>query len=160
MSAVTQERTRPLETPIEVPFGSIAADRADHELRTADANRLFYAGHAAAYDGSEHCIAQADLRELLAGILDRAIAAGPSIAPRTLDACGGTGNVSELLARRGIETTLADVPLDARPMARERPGESPPTVEGESTLPRHDGERGLMSSTPRDPPRRPWASRL
>jgi len=109
MSAVAQERTRPLKTPIEVPFGSVDGDREGRELRTADANRLFYADHAADYDGSEHCVAHADLRELLAGILDRAIAAGPSSAPRTLDACGGTGNVSELLARRGIETTLADV---------------------------------------------------
>lgn len=134
MSAVAQEPTQPLETPIAVPFGSVDAEHEGRELRTADANRLFYADHAAAYDGSEHCIAHASLRELLAGVLDRAIAVGPSSAPRTLDACGGTGNVSELLARRGIETTLADVSPEMLARWREKAawlGVTADTVEGE-----------------------------
>lgn len=97
------------EKPVESPTAASEHHSHGGVLRTADANRIFYADHAAAYDGAEHCIAQADLREKLAAILARAIAAGSTADPRTLDACGGTGNVSELLARRGIATTLVDV---------------------------------------------------
>ncbi|MBA2522070.1 MAG: class I SAM-dependent methyltransferase [Solirubrobacterales bacterium] len=95
------------------PAAHMSADVTDASvsgpMRTADANRIFYADHAAVYDSHEHCVAHDGPRELLEGILIRAVAAGPSPKPRTLDACGGTGNVSELLAPRGIETTVADV---------------------------------------------------
>ena len=85
------------------------ADAVMPAIRTADANRLLYAEAADGYDSSEHCIAQAGVRRLLEELLDRAIAASGSPSPRALDACGGTGNVSELLARRGVATTLVDV---------------------------------------------------
>ena len=106
-------------------------------MRTADANRLLYAELAGEYDHSEHCIAQAGVRRLLDELLDRAIAALPAerrAAPRVLDACGGTGNVSELLARRGIATTLADVSPQMLTRWREkaaRIGIEAETVEGE-----------------------------
>ena len=119
MSAVA-EMTRPSEP--EAP------------MRTADANRLLYAETASDYDVCEHCIAHAGPRSLLEGILDRAIAAGPSERPRTLDACGGTGNVSELLAARGIETTLADVSPEMLARWREKAGRlgvAADAVEGE-----------------------------
>ena len=78
-------------------------------MSAADANRRFYADHAAGYDTFEHCASREAPREQIAALLDRAIAACSTDAPRTLDACGGTGNVSELLARRGISTTVADI---------------------------------------------------
>lgn len=79
------------------------------ELTAPEANRLLYADHAAIYDETEHCIAKERMRELLDGVLGRALAAVGTERPLVLDACGGTGNVSELLARRGITTTVADV---------------------------------------------------
>jgi 2-polyprenyl-3-methyl-5-hydroxy-6-metoxy-1,4-benzoquinol methylase len=106
-------------------------------MRTADANRLLYADLAGEYDHSEHCIAQAGVRQLLDGLLDRAIAALPAerrAAPRVLDACGGTGNVSDLLARRGITTTLADVSPQMLARWRDKAaqlGVEADTVEGE-----------------------------
>ncbi len=103
-------------------------------MRTADANRLLYAESAGDYDGSEHCIAQAGVRRLLEELLDRAIAASDSPTPRALDACGGTGNVSELLARRGVGTTLVDVSPQMLALWQEkaaRIGAQAETVEGE-----------------------------
>lgn len=79
------------------------------ELTAPEANRLLYADHAAIYDETEHCIAKGRVRDLLDGILTRALAAADAERPLVLDACGGTGNVSELLGRRGITTTVADV---------------------------------------------------
>lgn len=79
------------------------------ELTAPEANRLLYADHAAIYDETEHCIAKGQMRELLDGILGRALDASGEERPLVLDACGGTGNVSELLGRRGITTTVADV---------------------------------------------------
>lgn len=105
MSAVAAR----LEEEFEVPFGAPGASTADVAMTASDANRLFYAEHAAAYDREEHCVAREAPREFLAALLDRAIAASGTSSPRTLDACGGTGNVSELLSRRGISTTVADV---------------------------------------------------
>lgn len=95
----------------EMPAGPVDAPATPDAMpmRTADANRLLYADHAAHYDSAEHCVHHEGPRRLLAGLLDRAVAASPSPTPATLDACGGTGNVSELLAHRGIESTLVDV---------------------------------------------------
>lgn len=103
-------------------------------LDTPEANRRFYADHAASYDSAEHCVAHAGARHLLEEILDRALEAAPSATPRTLDACGGTGNVSELLARRGIETTVADVSAEMLARWREKAaglGVAADTVEAE-----------------------------
>jgi ubiquinone/menaquinone biosynthesis C-methylase UbiE len=97
------------EKPITDAAPSAEAPLVGEQMRTADANRLLYAELAQSYDSSEHCIAHAQHRRQLEELLDRAIAAGPSSQPRSLDACGGTGNVSELLAGRGIQTTLVDV---------------------------------------------------
>lgn len=104
------------------------------ELSAPEANRLLYADHAAIYDETEHCIAQDRVRGLLEGVLDRALAAVGSDEPVVLDACGGTGNVSELLARRDITTTVADVSPEmlARWRAKaEQLGVEAETCEGE-----------------------------
>jgi 2-polyprenyl-3-methyl-5-hydroxy-6-metoxy-1,4-benzoquinol methylase len=81
----------------------------DAPMRAADANRAFYADHAVAYDSSEHCVAHDKAQRLLERVLADALAACATAEPRTLDACGGTGNVSTLLARRGVRTTVVDV---------------------------------------------------
>lgn len=121
---------RPMSEPAQVPTDPAGAAA----LRTADANRLLYEEHARDYDSSEHCIAQEPIRRMLDGLLDTAIAASAAAKPRALDACGGTGNVSELLARRGIETTLADVSPQMLTLWREkaaRLGVPADTFEGE-----------------------------
>lgn len=141
MNPVAQEKIEAIDPmePIRVSLGSKPADEAA-PLRTAEANRLLYSDHAKDYDSSEHCIAQEGPRRLLEGVLDRAIASitsitsAPTANPRTLDACGGTGNVSELLAHRGIETTLADISPQMLALWREkaaRLGVAAHTVEGE-----------------------------
>lgn len=104
------------------------------ELTAPEANRLLYADHAAIYDQTEHCIAKPQVRDLLDGILTRALDACGSEQPLVLDACGGTGNVSELLARRGITTTVADVSPEMLAQWRakaERLGIVTETLEGE-----------------------------
>lgn len=104
------------------------------EMRAAEANRRFYADHAADYDVTESIIAQQDQRERVDALLSRAIAACGSPKPRTLDACGGTGNVSELLAPRGIATTVADVSPEMLALWREKAatlGVPADTAEGE-----------------------------
>lgn len=80
----------------------------DQTLNAADANRIFYAELAESYDSSTHCYDDPLGRDLLDEILEKALnIVGQS--PKVLDACGGTGNVSELLARRGITTTITDI---------------------------------------------------
>lgn len=79
------------------------------ELSTPEANRLLYAEHASSYDETEHCIAHERVRSHLDALLEKAVATIGSDAPRVLDACGGTGNVSELLAADGIATTVVDL---------------------------------------------------
>lgn len=98
---------------VEEPLGEtsppLSGSPMPSAMRAADANRLLYAELAEDYDSAEHCVAHSRHRRRLEQLLDRALAAGSRQNPRTLDACGGTGNVSELLARRGIVTTLVDV---------------------------------------------------
>lgn len=86
-----------------------AGTRIHSEMSAAEANRVFYADYASKYDSVEHCATKAAPRQFLSELLGRAIGACSTVEPRTLDACGGTGNVSELLARRGISTTVADI---------------------------------------------------
>ena len=75
-----------------------------------DANREFYSSRAGIYDVEEHCASDSAPRELLAGVLSRALLLCPDrSAPAILDACGGSGNASEILAGLGYRTTVADV---------------------------------------------------
>src|SRR5262245_35588930 len=77
----------------------------------AEANRRFYARVADLYDTTESCVidplAQRDLESdlgYLLGLLNR-----PAGEIRALDACGGSGNVSLKLLRRGGHVTVADI---------------------------------------------------
>ena len=78
------------------------------ELTAAEANRRYYEQIAANYDETECCIARDSERAKLRGTLVIALQMlGDN--PRALDACGGSGNVSELLFESGVETVLVDL---------------------------------------------------
>lgn len=79
------------------------------KMSAATANRHFYSDYAATYDHVESCLSEPSARELLDRVLAEAARASRSSNPLTLDACGGTGNVSAVLSRQGITTTLVDV---------------------------------------------------
>jgi SAM-dependent methyltransferase len=78
------------------------------ELDAAEANRRFYRTIAAEYDEKELAVSNVRARALLERLLRRALSLlGPS--PAALDACGGSGNVSQLLVRMGARPVLVDV---------------------------------------------------
>jgi 2-polyprenyl-3-methyl-5-hydroxy-6-metoxy-1,4-benzoquinol methylase len=86
------------------------ADSVDHRA-VADANRRFYARTAHAYEATENCLVDRRKQALLERLLDDAVARsgrapGEMVA---LDACGGSGNVSMKLLRRGLAVTNVDV---------------------------------------------------
>ena len=75
----------------------------------AEANREFYASAARTYDISEDCVVDPGaptLRETLGFAVGRLKVAG---APRVLDACGGSGNVSLMLLQMGMRPITADI---------------------------------------------------
>jgi SAM-dependent methyltransferase len=83
----------------------------DEYRRIADANRYYYAASASRYDATENCVTDARLQQALENDLDHALALlrrEPSTV-RALDACGGSGNISLKLLRRGVDVTLVDV---------------------------------------------------
>jgi ubiquinone/menaquinone biosynthesis C-methylase UbiE len=78
------------------------------ELTPAEANRRFYRAFAEEYDHTEHCVVnprqQESLRLALLSALD---IVGNN--PRTLDACGGSGNVGLSMLELGIEPVVVDI---------------------------------------------------
>lgn len=84
---------------------------SDEYRRIAGANRRYYAASAAMYDATECCVTDARLQEALEADLDRALTlVGKDAADvRALDACGGSGNISLKLLRRGVDVTLVDI---------------------------------------------------
>ena len=77
-------------------------------MESVEANRRFYATVAAEYDQKEEAVANPRARALLRDSLQRSLALlGPE--PAALDACGGSGNVSELLAGMGVLPVVVDV---------------------------------------------------
>jgi ubiquinone/menaquinone biosynthesis C-methylase UbiE len=90
--------------------------------RIADANRRYYAAYASQYDATECCVSDARLQKGLENDLDEALALigkHPS-AIQALDACGGSGNVSLKLLRRGVDVTLVDVSADLQEIFRRK----------------------------------------
>jgi SAM-dependent methyltransferase len=77
-------------------------------LSAIEANRLLYRDLAPSYDETEACVIDARQHARLVAALDEALAAAPA-DPRVLDACGGSGNVAALLARRGLAAAVVDV---------------------------------------------------
>ena len=79
--------------------------------KVAEANRVFYAQNAAIYDSSETCVTDQEGQKILERDIDRVLEATgkqPSQI-RALDACGGSGNMSLKLLRRGVNVTMADI---------------------------------------------------
>ena len=77
-------------------------------MDAVEANRRFYETVAAEYDQKEEAVVNPRAQALLRDSLRRALElAGPD--PQVLDACGGSGNVSELLVGMGVTPVLVDV---------------------------------------------------
>jgi 2-polyprenyl-3-methyl-5-hydroxy-6-metoxy-1,4-benzoquinol methylase len=86
----------------------------------AEANRCFYSQRAALYDATEtptgaiQAMLEADIDRVLKVLGKR------QQEIRALDACGGTGNISLKLLRRGIQPTLADISPELLEIFREK----------------------------------------
>lgn len=77
-------------------------------MTAAEANRLLYSELAQSYDRVESCVVNSRQRRRLRDALDEALNAVPRTS-RVLDACGGSGNVSAILAGQGVVPTVVDV---------------------------------------------------
>lgn len=90
--------------------------------KIAEANRQYYAKTAQLYESSETCVTDRALQARLEGDLDDVLAlvGKPYAAVRALDACGGSGNVSLKLLRRGVSTVTCDISLDLLRLFQER----------------------------------------
>ncbi len=79
--------------------------------KIAEANRQFYAQTADLYEVSENCIHDKVLQAGLETDIDRIISLlGNQIGLlRALDACGGSGNISLKLLKRGVVVTHTDI---------------------------------------------------
>jgi SAM-dependent methyltransferase len=99
-------------------------------MRSAEANRLFYAQIAKDYATRVTCLPGSEDHDKLAGVLDYALPLLPRDAA-VLDACGGSGNASLALRARGVETTLVDVSPDMIAIYRRQAGEDADVVEAE-----------------------------
>jgi 2-polyprenyl-3-methyl-5-hydroxy-6-metoxy-1,4-benzoquinol methylase len=82
--------------------------QAAGNLTPAEANRRFYAENAELYDSTEACANSDHARRRLASALEHALVHLPGDA-RVLDAGGGSGNASLILAERGFDPLLVDV---------------------------------------------------
>jgi ubiquinone/menaquinone biosynthesis C-methylase UbiE len=79
--------------------------------KVAEANRQFYSQAAELYESTESCITNSSAQRALEIDLDRVLSvlALPVARISALDACGGSGNVSLKLLKRGVNVTLADI---------------------------------------------------
>jgi SAM-dependent methyltransferase len=88
-------------------------------MDAVEANRRFYETVAAEYDQKEEAVGNPRSRALLRDTLRRALdVVGPE--PAALDACGVSGNVSELLAGMGVLPVLVDVSPEMVELWREK----------------------------------------
>ncbi len=105
------------------------------ELRIdgVEANRRFYRTVAATYDEKEFAVANPRARSLLREALQQALSLVGS-DPAVLDACGGSGNASEMLVRMGVRPVLVDVSPEMLRLWRAKAGAlgiEPEVVESE-----------------------------
>jgi len=79
--------------------------------KIAEANRAYYSQTAGLYDATETCVQDEEVQGQLESDLDRVLAAvnKPVREVSALDACGGSGNISMKLLRRGAKVVLADI---------------------------------------------------
>lgn len=82
--------------------------------KVAEANRRYYAKTAHLYDATETCVTNVTIQQQLEQDLDTVLAliGKPPQAIRALDACGGSGNISLKLLRRGVPTVTCDISID------------------------------------------------
>ncbi|NTW01024.1 MAG: class I SAM-dependent methyltransferase [Oscillochloris sp.] len=82
--------------------------------KIAEANRQYYAKTAQLYDSTETCVTDMAVQSRLEGDLDAALAliGKPHSAIHALDACGGSGNVSLKMLRRGVGIVTCDISVD------------------------------------------------
>jgi len=80
----------------------------EEPLTAIEANRRLFRKLASDYDRTELCVASARHQRRLRAALAEALAIVPQ-KPRVLDACGGSGNVAQSLARQGLVPTVVDV---------------------------------------------------
>jgi 2-polyprenyl-3-methyl-5-hydroxy-6-metoxy-1,4-benzoquinol methylase len=94
----------------------------DTYAKIASANRLYYAQTATQYDSTETCVTDAQAQALLETDLDRILQLlqRPAAQVRALDACGGSGNISLKLLRRGVQVTLADISEELQAIFRRK----------------------------------------
>lgn len=93
----------------------------DYE-KIADANRMYYAATAKQYDETETCISDTAAQAMLEQSLDEALGllGGSASSIKALDACGGGGNISLKLLKRGVDVTLADISDDLLTIFRQK----------------------------------------
>ena len=79
--------------------------------KIAEANRTYYSQTAGLYDATETCVQDEEVQGQLESDLDRVLNAlnKPVREVSALDACGGSGNISMKLLRRGVSVVLADI---------------------------------------------------
>jgi ubiquinone/menaquinone biosynthesis C-methylase UbiE len=125
-------------TDVRPPFNRTAnawAATPEHQ-RIAEANRQFYATVANLYDRTETCVADPTAQRQIEDDLDRVIqlTGRPPGELRAMDACGGSGNISLKLLRRGLQTTLVDISPELQEIFRQkcaRAGYHPQVVQSE-----------------------------
>ena len=90
--------------------------------KVVEANRRFYSRFAKLYDATETCVTDAHAQSMLEADLDRVIKELDRHPTKinALDACGGSGNISLKLIRRGVNVTLADVSPELVEIFREK----------------------------------------
>jgi 2-polyprenyl-3-methyl-5-hydroxy-6-metoxy-1,4-benzoquinol methylase len=90
--------------------------------RIAGANRRYYSEFASMYEATECCVTDARLQNALEADLDDALAhvGKDPRNVRALDACGGSGNISLKLLRRGVDVTLVDISPELQKIFREK----------------------------------------
>ncbi len=93
---------------------------SDNYRKIAEANRTFYSQTAKQYDATENCVLDPRIQSSLEADLDRVLAlvGKPASRIRALDACGGSGNISLKLLRRGAKAKLADISPDLQDIFR------------------------------------------
>jgi ubiquinone/menaquinone biosynthesis C-methylase UbiE len=94
---------------------------ADYQ-KIAEANREYYALTAAQYESSETCVTDSVVQAALEHDIDEIVAqlGGAAAQLRALDACGGAGNISIKLLKRGMQVTLADISPDLQAIFRRK----------------------------------------
>jgi 2-polyprenyl-3-methyl-5-hydroxy-6-metoxy-1,4-benzoquinol methylase len=93
---------------------------SENYQKIAEANRTFYSQNARQYDATENCVSDHRIQSSLEADLDRVISfvGKPALQIRALDACGGSGNISLKLLKRGVKVKLADISPDLQEIFR------------------------------------------